>query len=214
MSVKITLDGIRDFEAYFAILPAAAEKAASRAINRIMDRDARKLAIADMQRQVNFPPGYLESPGRLKVTQYATPQRLEGKLTGRDRPTSLARFAPAGTPVARKGGPRARGGRLSGVAVSVKPGQSTTMRGGFLYTLKSGNIGFAYRTPDGRKPTDAYHPTLLFKDKGRGAVWLLYGPSVDQVFQTVADDIRTPVTVALEAEFLRMFDLLANGRIT
>jgi hypothetical protein len=41
-------------------------------------------------------------------------------------------------------------------------------------------------------------------------VALLYGPSVDQVFRTVAVDISQPLLVHLENEFLRQFIRLQN----
>jgi hypothetical protein len=40
---------------------------------------------------------------------------------------------------------------------------------------------------------------------------LLYGPSVDQVFRTVAVDISPPLLDNLQSEFLRQFQRLFNA---
>jgi len=147
-----------------------------------------------MLRQVNFPRGYLRgNNARLKVTQKASDGNLEAVITGRSEPTSLARFVTSAT-------------KSGGVRVSVKPGSSRQIKNGFLINLRAGatslgNKGLAVRT-DGRKPRGAYKP----KEIAPG-LWLLYGPSVDQVFRSVRSDITPSVEDYLSNEFLRLWDL-------
>lgn len=211
MSIDITADGVPDLQHYFQQFPKIAATAMSRAINDVVAQSGRSIIKKEMQRQVAFPHGYLDLPDRLKVTRYASPQRLEARLTGRDRPTSLARFAPSGTPVSR-GGSRARDDRPRGIAVAVHPGQAKFFRGGFLLLLnkQNGNIGFAIRT--GATPPSAAYKPQEFRIKGRSTgLWLLYGPSVDQVMTTVAEEVRPELISALESEFTRQFALLNKG---
>src|SRR5690606_33603498 len=74
-------------------MPADVLTAASRAINDTVRR-GRAAGAREIRRQVNFPARYLSgSEGRLKVTKFATPGSLVGVITGRHRPTSLARFS-------------------------------------------------------------------------------------------------------------------------
>lgn len=207
MTIEITTNGIADFQTYFVAAPRIATTAARIAINQVMERVARPLAKAEIMAQVNYPPGYLDQSNRLYVSQPATDQQLEARLTGRDRATSLARFAPLNTPVSR-GVPRGRAlGTLPGLSVMVRPGQPRQFRSGFLVQLRNGNIGFAIRLRPGQRPENAYFPQKIFprRDGSPSGVWLLYGPSVNQVFNTVAAEISPEISSALADEFSRQF---------
>lgn len=200
MSVEIDASGIRDLEAYFERFPVAARTAMKDAINDTARGEAIKLAKRNMTKEVAFPEGYLDGD-RLRVTRFATTDSLEARITGRDRPTSLARFTRPGTPISR-----GRGQHGQGAFVTVNPGRSSYFPTGFLIGLKNGNIGFAIRVPAGQriKGVERYQPIVLFRDKNNEPiVYLLYGPSVDQVFQNVAGDIAPEITSELEAEFSR-----------
>lgn len=175
-------------------LPKAIITAARRAVNKTTDH-ARTVAGRRIQAQVNFAARYLtgtDSSGRqrLGVTQKATDQKLEGIVAGRDRPTSLARFVKGST---GKGD----------LKVSVKPGSSRTIQRAFLFQLKSGNTGLAIRTAGGA-PRSAYKPTPIGKN-----LYLLFGPSVDQVFggSGVAEEIAPEMADYLEVEFNRLMAL-------
>ena len=71
----------------------------------------------------------------------------------------------------------------------------------FVMELRGGNRGLAIRT-DGSKPRGAYKPKPIGKN-----LFLLYGPSVDQVFRTVSEDVAPDVADELEVEFNRLLDL-------
>ena len=167
-----------------------------RAINRTVQW-SRTQAAREIREQVNLPASYLSgSNGRLTITQQATSDDLSAVITGRHRPTSLARFSS-----------NAREGFQRGARVTVQPGLSRFLPRAFFVPLRSGNsdtknnVGLAIRLPAGQIPSRAYKPTPL----GRNT-WLLYGPSVDQVFDDVAQDMSPAIAEYLEAEFLRLME--------
>ena len=179
------------------------ESALLRSINKTADR-ARTLASQDIREQVAFPASYLApSAKRLFVSTKATKTNpFEAVISGRDRPTSLARFTnqkPLG------GGQRHRGGQ---VAVTVKPGVRRYIKRAFLITLNNSNVGLAVRT-DGGPPNNAYAPKEIGKN-----LWLLYGPSVDQVLSAASngggiyEEIVPETLDFLNDEFNRQLDLL------
>lgn len=173
--------------------------AAVQAINKVA-RDQRAEAARRITDQINVPKSYVSpAGGRLVVSQQAQRTSLEARITARGRPTSLARFS-RGTP-----------GR-AGVTVEVKPGQSSFMRRAFLIRLPQGsaltdtrfNLGLAIRLRPGERLQNKVRQVKL--DNG---LYLLYGPSVQQVFldnqgRGVADDLAEPTADYLEAEFSRL----------
>jgi hypothetical protein len=183
-------------------VPAAVITAARRAVNRTVDR-ARAAAAREIRRQVNLPANYVSGQnGRLSIIKKASGTDLEGIIQGRQRPTSLATFA-RGSLVPGKT-PR------QGIQVEVKPGGARFMKGAFLMKLRAGNaaldtkfnLGLAVRTRTGQKPSKAYRPLKIGKN-----LYLLYGPSVDQVFRTVAPEIAPDQADFLESEFRRLMEL-------
>lgn len=193
----MVVEGLQDLKDFDDLNPRIIT-AAYRAINKATDR-GRAAAAREMLKQVNFPHSYLRgSNSRLRVSQKATADRLEGVITGRQRPTSLARFV---------AGPKSS---ARGIRVQVKPGRSKIIKNAFLMPLRAGNsdtgpnsnLGLAVRTRRGQRPVGAYKPTQVSDN-----LWLLYGPSVDQVFKTVREDVSPGVEEALENEFLRLLRL-------
>lgn len=170
---------------------------ASQAINRTTER-FRATAAKMIRQQVAFPAAYLAPTGdRLIVDKHANAQDLSAYIRGRSRPTSLARFAMGGRVGARRG-----------ARVQVQPGLVRFLPKGFFINLRSGNtdtkgnLGLAIRLREGQVPHSAYKPKLI----GRG-LWLLYGPSIDQVFDDVADEVSPAAADFLSAEFLRLMRL-------
>ena len=165
---------------------------ARQAINRAAAR-ARTTSDRDMRKQIAFPARYLSS--RLQVSKKASGRSLQAVITGRDRPTSLARFASSKDPAAAR--------RRGGVSVTVSPGQTRFMAGAFLMRLKGGNLGLAIRLKEG----DSLRNKRQVAKAGKG-LYILYGPSVDQVFRAVADERAAPDAADfLEREFLRLMEL-------
>jgi len=178
--------------------------AATKAINKIA-RDKRSRAARIIRNQVNFPASYV-SPGqkRLHVSKQATRGDLEARITARGRATSLARFVQSPGKVGKPG-----------LYVSVAPGKSRYMKRAFLIKLPQGsaqtdtvyNLGLAIRLRKGE--------TLKNKVTARkvsSGLYLLYGPSVDQVFRAndgtgVANSMVPEIERDLSAEFLRLLNV-------
>ncbi|WP_051383431.1 hypothetical protein [Bradyrhizobium sp. WSM3983] len=180
-------------------LPAKIEQAARRAVNAATDR-ARAAAVRGVRQQVNFPASYFTGDdSRLRVSKRPSTGDLEGVVTGRQRPTSLARFTTSGSV-----------GTRGGVTVEVKSGSARFMRRAFLIRLRAGNadldtksnLGLAVRLKPGESLSNKRNMIRM-----SNGLYLLYGPSVDQVFRTVASDISPEIADFLEAEFLRLVGL-------
>ncbi len=186
--------GIAEFEKFIEGFPHVAEKAAQLAINQTADRAVRTTLKKEMLRQVAFPTGYLTKQ-RLGIKRHATSHRLEAIVAGRDRPTSLARFVVGG-----ESSLRAR--KKGNIRVRVKPGTQKPMRKAFGVRLRNGNMGLAVRAPKGiyNSYTDG---VKLDKD-----VYLLYGPSVDQVMSDVALKTMPDTGRFLQNEFMRQLKRL------
>ncbi len=196
------VDGLADID--FTDGGKKIDAAASKAINKIT-RDKRARAARLIRGQVNLPARYV-SPGskRLWVSEKATPSHLQGRITARGRPTSLARFIQG----------NARPGK-SGVVVEVQPGKSRFMKRAFPIKLPQGssgvdtkfNLGLAIRL----RPGETLQNKVRVRRVEKG-LYLLYGPSVDQVFRSldgtgVANDLVPEIERDLETEFLRLLDL-------
>lgn len=198
MSVEISANLFDELDDYFERMPGVADHAAQLAINDTARGAAMQLARQQMMEEINFTPAYLKE--RLSIEKYAKRNDLEAIISGRDRPTSLARFAT-----------NARAGQRGNIRVEVEKGSTKVLKKAFILNLKSGNLGLAIRLAPGEKlmnknlPVDVNYSTL-----GNGVV-LLYGPSVDQVFRGVASDIQPEVADAAVTEFFRQFARLSNG---
>lgn len=158
--------------------------------------------------EVAFPQQYLNpSAKRLYVAQKATRAKREGIIRARSRPTSLARFVTKRSP------------GKAGVTVQVEPGRSQELPRAFMVKLRAGsagidtqfNLGLAIRLGKGKTMRGKRNAIRL--DSG---LYLLYGPSVDQVFinatgakagQGVATRMTPDMLDFMEAEFLRLLDL-------
>ena len=185
--------------------PQEISRAASRAVNRATTK-GRTTAQRQMEAEVAFPSGYLNAgAGRLAVTRQSSPSNLEAVITGRGRSTSLARFSRGSA-----------GPGQNGVVVQVATGKTQRLKRAFLIRLKAGrsetrsNLGLAVRLPVGRRPSGAYKPKELGVGSG---LWLLYGPSVDQVLKSMVDGksgrapLRGKILRDLEDEFFRQVKL-------
>lgn len=193
MSIEVDLSDVRDLSDYFGKAPEIARKSARLALNQVAERTGLKRSRALMREQVAFPAGYLEDPTRFFIKKYAQEVDLEAVVAGRPEPTSLARFARFGA-------------TKTGAVVTVKPGHPRRLKRAFLVTLKYGNKGLALRLAPGEQLANRRLPAKPF---GPGVV-LLYGPSVDQVFRTVAEDVAPEVLDRLSEEFIRQFVRLSR----
>lgn len=199
MSATITARALTEVKRYFEEFPDVAQQAAVLAINDTVNREGMTLIKKDMRDQIDFPSGYLEG-GRLKVTRTASKESLEAVIRGRDRATSLARFAPGQTPANT---------RNSGVRVMVRRGSGKVLRKAFLINLRNGNVGLAIRLPNGQQPNETT-AAVAMTSGSKSTLWLLYGPSVDQVFRGVAEQRSDDIAELVYNKFLRQFGRLAT----
>jgi hypothetical protein len=202
VSVDIDASSLVDLEHLFESFPEKARQAMSIALNEVARGPALKAARRNIMAQLNFPEGYLDT--RVEFKKPATPYNLEARIVGRDRPTSLARFVQPGTPTT----PAGRAGSVArGVNVVVKRGAPRRIPQGFLVNLRNSNIGLAIRLKPGETVhgVQRFNPVRLFPN-----VYLLYGPSVDQVLSDVGDQISEEVTSDIAEEFNRQFARLTG----
>ena len=201
--ITVASDDLEGLATYFRTAADAAVPAMRMAINDVATRGGMALIREEMTDQIAFPRGYLTGD-RIGVTKRATNANLEAVITGRKRATSLARFTSAST-INQKGG----------VSVRVSRGRTTYLKQAWLVRLKKGasldednyNIGLAVRLRPGEKLNKkTVHQSWLVA----GQVALLYGPSVDQVFQEVAGDVVDPISEMVQDEFFRQFARLTS----
>jgi hypothetical protein len=201
MAAKITAVELKSVIEYLESRPEIARRAARMAINDTTQRKAMPMFRKSMQEQVAFPAGYLNED-RFGVRKPATDADLTAVISARFRPTSLARFAQGQSAEGAK--------RTGGVRVRVNRGGAKFMKGAFFVNLRRGkdtsdgfNVGLAIRLKPGQ--------TLKGRRRGAAGVqlaedlYLLYGPSVDQVFNDVSTADSPAVAVQLEREFLRQW---------
>jgi hypothetical protein len=203
MTFKIEIEALGTVADYFEGFPVASAKAARLAINQVAQRQALRDARRAMYDEVNFPSGYLNDD-RLYVKRFATEANLEAIIVGRKRATSLARFADSATPLgsAMRAGVRVKV-KTKGGGEHLKKAWLVRLRRGASKTEDNFNLGLAVRVKSGEKIVGKYteHTSWLVP----GQVALLYGPSVDQVFRSVAEDLAPQILDAVSAEFHRQF---------
>lgn len=203
MTVFIEASGLENYAKYLETFPEITERAASMALNQTTERKGLKLARDKMLEQVAFPTGYLYPP-RFGVVRKARPGSLLTVMRGAFTPTPLGRFAGEQRTrfiTARK---HSRKVQRPKIRVQIKPGRFVELPKAFLLTLRNGNIGLGIRLEPGETLRNSIGAKQILTGPLAG-VYLLYGPSVDQVFRTVAVDITPPLLLELENEFLRQF---------
>ena len=222
LTVLIDVEGLNEFKRTFEIAPQISARAARYAINDTAQRKGLKLSRDAMTAQVAFPRGYLSEVGRggekrFRLSYPATDTRLEAGILATQSPTPLARFSPdRGRFVARGPARRNKEGKRPPIRVQIQPGREELLKSAFFVSLRSGNTGLGIRLKRGETLTNTVGAKIITTGPLAG-VALLYGPSVDQVFRTVAVDISPPLLEALTVEYLRQFERLfrdANFKAT
>lgn len=200
--LSFDLAPILDLENFLKATPDIANRAVAFAMNDVLGGQGLARFRKAVAAEVQFPAGYVDD--KITMEQRASPTRLIASVVGRQRPTSLARFATSGV-VGSKGG----------ITVRVKGG-SKLMKEAFLVRLNQGagitddgyNVGLAIRLKPGMtiNKKDTSRMVHLGKD-----VVLLYGPSVDQILNNEVADAETPEVVdAIATEFFRQYARLAS----
>ncbi len=203
MTIFIETSGLKEFQRYLETFPDATRRAARLALNQTAQRKGMKLARERMVQQVAFPGGYLYPP-RFELGKPATDQNLVAVLRGQFTPTPLARFSGAQRTRFETARRHRRKVSRPKIRVQVQPGRIVTLDRAFLLTLRNGNIGLGIRLKPGETLQHTIGAKLITTGPLKG-VALLYGPSVDQVFRSVATEIAPELLADLEVEFLRQF---------
>lgn len=165
-------------------LDNATVRALVRAVNHAAQR-ARTMGSRLIRDEVKLSATYVND--RLKVSQKASSADPTAMISGRGRATQLSRFSSRQlTTKAKLPGKQ----RLAGARVEVKPGRQKVLPGGWVMDLKGGNRGVVVRTGTGKND---------YK--------VLYGPSVDQLWQRVREQIAPEVDDVLLVEFIRQLEL-------
>lgn len=202
MSIEIDVFGLAQLDRYLTLAPRHARTAARLAINDTAERKGLVALRTAMQDEIAFPNGYLTDPKRFGVTQRASDANLEAVITARGRPTNLARFASSAAII----GNRRLGSTLT---VRVNPSRRRALSRAFLIRLRAGqgpvtddsfNLGLAVRL----RPGEVISNKVRMVPFG-GGLYLLYGPSVDQVFRGVASERAGEIGDYVAEEFLRQF---------
>lgn len=195
MTYQIEAKGLDGFREVLEALGAAVEPAAALALNEGA-RYGRRLGSEQIRREVNLKASYIDA-GRLQVTRRADASNLEAIITARDRPTSLARFG--------QGAPRFGAQRVAPRVRVKASGGSSTLKRGFYLRLRRGNsvvssenanIGLAIRLKEGERVENKSQMASI----GDG-VYLLYAPSVGQVFRGVSERIAEDVGIQVANHF-------------
>lgn len=208
MALEINVRGLQAFQDRVRDAPDVSRRAAADAVNSTL-RYAYAESSRGIRRQVNLTRDYLGSANagnRLTIAQRATEANPAGRITGRQRPVSLARFATTRS-LKRRGG----------VSVSVKPGSTRQMASAFLLKLKAGasvtqdayNLGLAVRLKPGQPVFNKRRMVKYSADDPN--LYLLYGPSVDQIFRDVREEIADDVEAFLANEYLRQYERYIRG---
>jgi hypothetical protein len=196
--IRTVVSGLDRLADYYRRYPEIAERAGTTATN---DAAAHALALARraVRKDANLSASYINDPDKLRVARKAGRVSGEAVVLANARPISLARYAPAGQGF----------GRQRGVTVRVKRGgASKHMRKAFLIPLKQGshsvdtgagvyNRGLALRLPEGQT---IKNKRVAKKLKG-GNTWLLYGPSVHQIFRQSLPEVAADTSNYFERRF-------------
>lgn len=199
--ITIGLDGEKAI-ASFAKFPKAA-KEASRLSVISAARYAHSESAKEIFGQVNLLKGYISD--RLTLKYSGSGESLAASITGRFQPTSLSRFTlsePKKGKVVRvrvKRNGQAKRGKY--FAVKLRQGSELT-------DIKF-NVGLAIRVKPGQAFTGSDGAKLLRSDK-YGDTYLLYGPSINQIFRGVSQDLSKSIEEKLADEFERQLLRLGN----
>lgn len=207
MSTLIEYEALTGLEELIEAFPAATKTAARIALNDVAGGEGLAVYRKAIMDQIDYQDGYLTTD-RLGVTNRATDSDLAVTISGRQRATSLARFAQGQTVSST---------RRKGVKVRVKRGgPAQLMERAWLVRLNRGssqsrdnfNVGLAIRLEPGERLRNKREVRSVQLDQN---VYLLYGPSVDQVFRDVAVTDTPPVLEKVGNEFFRQFFRLTKG---
>lgn len=175
-------------------------------------RFGRAAAIREMDNQITLGRKYM-SDNMLVSKARLTAGEVSASITGKQRPVSLSRFlvnkSLRNTFTSLKKGEKSP---LLKTRVR-KGGAAKNMPKAFLIRMRSGrelsetkyNIGMAIRLPNGQSVSGRHKGLRPYAKGKNSSLYLLHGPSVDQLFRSIVDTAGLDDTIAERAqgEFLR-----------
>jgi hypothetical protein len=189
--ITIARTGLENLDAYVRRFGDNANRAASMTLN-----DTARLARARLKAQMQVEIRLTESAftgKRLYVAEYANPTRLQATVRGDKQGYSLSRFS-VDKPVRLARSP----------LLQIKlGGESVRVDRGFFLPAPNGALGLAVRT---KGP--------LTKGKGRKVgknLYILFGPSPDQMMKRLAPALVPSIQQHVRAEFNRQIARLINN---
>lgn len=191
LNMVVAVEGLEDID--FANVPERVKRFAVAAVNTTA-RKFRTESSRRIREQIAFPARYLDSKtdGNLRLARTATVAAMEAVIQGRFEPTQLSRFVK---------GPKRHG--IKGPTVEVGRGNRERMNRAFLMNLRSGNIGLVVRLRQGEHIENKSRMVSMNNN-----LYLLYGPSVNQIFRQVSEEVSDDAGAFMEKEFLRMTEAL------
>ncbi|MGH8074287.1 MAG: hypothetical protein ACREO4_09455 [Lysobacter sp.] len=207
MTVEVTFRGLDDVRKMVAGIPETVDRASAFAINEAA-RYGQAESSRRIREQVAFSARYVgsaEDPNsRLRVSKRAKPGDLEAVIAGRTRPTSLAQFVQGS--FKRNRPVRVKVSATKGAQMIPNAFPMKLRRGTGVYNPENANVGLAIRLGKDEAVRNKRQMVQV-----SGSLYLLYGPSVDQVFRDVRFDVQAPVGDVLESSFLRNFARFNRG---
>lgn len=209
--MRFTVKGLDRYREFLKSVPEAVADASHLAVSSAT-RFAYAAGSRAMRKEINFSQTYLGEKDRYAISQRAKKSNPEAIISARQRATSLARFA----------NDRRTGPTRKGLTVEVARGRKRKLRQAFLIKLKAGpsfsednyNIGLAVRLKPGERVKNKREMAPYMKKARKASdanLYLLYGPSVDQVFRGVIPKIEPAISNYLESEFLRQMERNLRG---
>lgn len=210
MTVEIGFRGLDTVRKNVAGIPETVDRASAFAINESITFGQAESS-RRIREQVAFKASYVGSAddpnARLRVSKKAHVGDLEGVIAGRTRPTSLIQFM-TGAKLGKGGYARVKVSAHGGAKRIPNAFPMKLRRGIGVYDPENANQGLAVRLQDGKLPGGMNKKQMV---QVNGNLYLLYGPSVDQVFRDVRFDVQGPIADVLESSFLRNFARLNRG---
>lgn len=214
----VSIEGLDALQDYIAELPAQTQKAAD-----LATIDATRFAFRESSKairsQVRLSPEYIgnaERGGNRLTIKYDQQGDVRiGVVEGVKRAVSLSRFLTSGpvfggkTPARIRVKPNGRTTttiKVTGGDRSEAPMFAVRLSRGKSLTEDSFNVGLAVRLRPGEQAVARKEDLTPLSPN----VYLLYGPSVNQVFYDVAPAISDSVAGNLQDSFLRQFARLTK----
>lgn len=190
VSLSQSLEGLAEVRQRLAALGEKAPRVMAMVINRGADR-ARTRGVSAIAAQVKLQKSYIRD--LLAVSKKASKADPDAVITGRKRPTLLFRYGAVQRTVPARNGKR----RKAGVSVNVKR-KSAPAEGKWFIVHRLKNSGASAVISRFRRSS------------GVGNRWdglkVLYGPSVDQLWRDVRDDVAPEVMEWAGTELVRQLE--------